>query len=174
LAVSLALNDTLSNFFAGLHLLLSRQIRNGDFIRLDSGQEGYVTDISLHNTTIQQLTNDVVIIPNTKISSAIVVNYTYGKLPDSAMLVPIEVDVDSNNDLDKLEALSRDVAIEVMQQVPGGVPNFKPLIYYKTLGGSTIHYTVTLKAQSYVNHYLLRHEFIKRLKHRLDIAAQTA
>lgn len=42
LAVGLALQDTLANLFAGIHLLLSRQVRPGDFVRLSSGEEGYV------------------------------------------------------------------------------------------------------------------------------------
>lgn len=67
LAVALALQDTLANLFAGVHVLLSRQIRPGDFVKLESGEEGYVADITWRNTTIRMLPNNLVIIPNSKI-----------------------------------------------------------------------------------------------------------
>ena len=43
LAVALALQDTLSNLFSGFYITLAGQIRVGDYIKLDSGEEGYVT-----------------------------------------------------------------------------------------------------------------------------------
>ncbi len=45
LSVALALQDTLSNFFSGSYLLIDRPVRPGEFVRLDSGQEGYVDAI---------------------------------------------------------------------------------------------------------------------------------
>src|SRR5688572_31306944 len=57
LAVALALQDTLSNLFAGLHIIASRQVRLGDYVKLDSGEEGYVTDIQWRNTSIRALAN---------------------------------------------------------------------------------------------------------------------
>jgi small-conductance mechanosensitive channel len=57
LAVALALQDTLSNLFAGFYISLAGQIRIGDYVKLDSGEEGYVTDISWRSTTIRALAN---------------------------------------------------------------------------------------------------------------------
>jgi small-conductance mechanosensitive channel len=53
LAVALALQDTLSNFFAGLQIIASKQITTGDFIKLNSGDEGYVADITWRYTNAQ-------------------------------------------------------------------------------------------------------------------------
>ena len=53
LAVALALQDTLANLFAGVHLLASRKIKIGDYVALESGQEGYVVDINWRNTSIR-------------------------------------------------------------------------------------------------------------------------
>jgi len=52
LAVSLALQGTLSNIFSGLNLIASRQIEVGDFVRLENGEEGYVEDITWMNITV--------------------------------------------------------------------------------------------------------------------------
>lgn len=69
LAVALALQDTLSNLFAGFYVSLSGQIRMNDYIKLESGEEGYVTDISWRSTTIRALPNNLIIVPNGKLAS---------------------------------------------------------------------------------------------------------
>ncbi len=71
LAVGLALQDTLANIFAGFYLIISKQVRTGDYVKLDDGHEGYVTDITWRNTTIKEISNNVIIVPNSKLSSAI-------------------------------------------------------------------------------------------------------
>ncbi|MCC6347545.1 MAG: mechanosensitive ion channel, partial [Nitrospirales bacterium] len=79
LAVALALKDTLSNLFAGLHILMERSLRIGDFVRLDAGQEGYIEDITWRTTRIRTLANNMVVIPNDKLAQSVVTNYC---LPD--------------------------------------------------------------------------------------------
>ena len=68
LAVGLALQDTLANFFAGIHILSSRQVRPGDFVRVESGEEGYVEDITWRYTTIRQLANNVTVVPKANLA----------------------------------------------------------------------------------------------------------
>jgi small-conductance mechanosensitive channel len=57
LAVALALQEPLANFFAGLFITLAGQIRVGDYVRLDSGQEGHVVDFSWRSTRLRMLAN---------------------------------------------------------------------------------------------------------------------
>jgi small-conductance mechanosensitive channel len=64
LAVALALQDTLTNLFAGFNVSMAKQIRVGDYIKLDTGQEGYVTDINWRTTSIRDFANNLIIIPN--------------------------------------------------------------------------------------------------------------
>jgi small-conductance mechanosensitive channel len=160
LAVALALQDTLSNFFAGLHIIISRQIRPGDYVRLESGEEGYVEDISWRTTTIRQLSNNTIIVPNSKLSSSIILNY---HLPESELAVLIDVGVSYESDLEHVEKVTLAVAKEVMKEVPGGVPDFEPLIRYHTFGDYSIKFTVILRAKDFSSQYLIKHEFIKRL-----------
>ncbi|MBP1750875.1 MAG: integral rane protein, partial [Deltaproteobacteria bacterium] len=63
LAVALALKDTLSNLFAGLHIIASKQVRPGDHIKLNSGEEGVVTDITWRSTTITSPARNIIIVP---------------------------------------------------------------------------------------------------------------
>jgi len=165
IAVALALQDTLSNTFAGIHILLSRQIKPGNYIKLNSGEEGFVTDISWRNTSIRMMSNNMVLIPNLKLSSAIVTNY---ELPDHEMTVPVNVGVSYSSDLEKVESTVCDVAREVMREVPGGVPEYEPFIRFHTFADSTIDFTVYLRVKSFPDQYIIKHEFVKRLNRRFD------
>jgi small-conductance mechanosensitive channel len=163
LAVALALQDTLSNLFAGLYVTIAGQIRVGDYVRLDSGEEGYVADFGWRSTRIRMLPNNLVLVPNAKLSQAIVTNYY---LPDRELAVRVDVGVDYGSDLVHVERVTCEVAKETLQSVPGGVVEFAPVIRYHTFGDSSINFTVILRAQEYRDQYLLKHEFIKRLHDR--------
>jgi len=163
LAVALALQDTLSNLFAGFHIIAARQIKVGDYVKLDTGEEGYVTDITWRTTKIRMLPNNVVLIPNEKLTKAIVTNYY---LPDREMAVLVNLGVHYNSDLEKVEKVTCEVAKEVMKTVTGGVPDFQPFIRFNTFGDSSINFTVILRAKEFVDQYLIKHEFIKRLQER--------
>jgi small-conductance mechanosensitive channel len=63
LAVALALQDTLSNLFAGVHILASRKVQPGDFIQLDNGMEGYVEDTNWRSTIVRQFPNNILVVP---------------------------------------------------------------------------------------------------------------
>src|SRR6202051_745151 len=76
LAVALALQDTLANFFAGVHILVETPIRLGGFIKLSSGEEGLVSDIGWRTTRVRTGMNNTIVIPNTKITSGILTNYS--------------------------------------------------------------------------------------------------
>lgn len=163
IAVALALQDTLSNIFAGLHIIATRQIRPGNYIRLDGGEEGYVTDITWRNTLVRTLPNNTVLIPNSKLAGAIVTNY-YLPATEMSFLVPVGVSYDS--DLEKVEQVTIEVAQELMQTVKGGVPEFEAFIRYHTFADFSINFSVILRAQEYTDQYLLKHEFVKRLHQR--------
>jgi len=163
LALALALQDTLSNLFAGFHIIVSRQIKPGDYIKLSTGEEGYVVDINWRNTLIKELSNNMIIIPNSKLSSTIVKNY---HIPENEIFIYIDVGISYDEDLEKVEKITIEVAKEVMKEVPGGVPEFEPFVRYKEFGEYSMNFTVVLKAKEFVNQYLLRHEFIKRLHKR--------
>jgi small-conductance mechanosensitive channel len=163
LAVALALQDTLGNLFAGLGIIAGHKIRVGEFVRLDTGQEGYIADITWRFTEIRQLSNNIVLVPNSKLAAAIVTNY-HRPSKDMAVLVNLGVAFDS--DLEQVERVTSDVATQVMREVPGGVPEFQPFIRYNDFGDSAIKFSVILRGQEFTDQYLIKHEFIKRLQQR--------
>ncbi|MDM7267628.1 MAG: mechanosensitive ion channel family protein [Aquificaceae bacterium] len=165
LAVALALRDTLENLFAGFHVLASGQIKVGDYIRLEGGEEGFVEDITWRNTVIRQPSNNLIIVPNSKLSSSIVINF---HKPDSELAVIVPVGVSYDSDLDRVERITIEVAKEVQREVEGAVPDFEPFIRYTAFGDFSINFNVILRAKDVPSQHVLRHEFIKRLKRRYE------
>jgi small-conductance mechanosensitive channel len=165
LAVALALQEPLANFFAGVFITLAGQVRVGDYLKLDTGQEGYVVDFSWRSTRLRMLANNLVIVPNAKLAQAIVVNH---HLPGRELAVLVEVGVDYASDLARVEAVVVDVGRQVMTEVSGGVPEFEPFLRYHTFAESSIDFTVILRAREFVDQYLVKHEFVKRLHARFD------
>ncbi|WP_078876861.1 mechanosensitive ion channel family protein [Streptomyces sp. 150FB] len=163
LAVALALQDTLANLFAGVHILVSKTVQPGDYIRLSSGEDGYVVDINWRNTVVRQITENLVIIPNAKLAGTIMTNY---HRPEQQMSLLIQVTVGYDSDLDHIERVTTEVAEEVMAEVTGGVPAHESLIRFHTFTESGVAFTVVLAALEFSDQYLLKHEFIKRLHRR--------
>jgi small-conductance mechanosensitive channel len=102
LAVALALQDTLANFFAGIHILIEEPIALGAFIHLSTGEEGVVTDIGWRTTRLRNGANNIVVIPNTKITSGILVNYN---LPETRLMAEVAVMVGFDADLDQVKRI---------------------------------------------------------------------
>lgn len=163
LAVALALQDTLANLFAGVHLLASKKVRVGDFIQLDTGEQGYIADITWRNTAIRQLPNNMLLVPNSRLASAVITNYYR---PQRELAVLVEVGVAYGSDLERVEQVVTEVGSEVMREVQGGVQAFRPLVRFHTFGDSSIDFTVILRGREVTDQYLLKHEFIKRLHRR--------
>lgn len=163
LAVSLALQATLTDLVSGMLLLATRQITVGDYVKLSSGEEGYVSDISWRTTTIRQLSNNIVIVPNSKMTSSSLTNFHTLSQTSS---VTMELGVSYNSDLDQVERVTIEVARDVMQTVQGGMPDFAPVVRFNTMGDYSIRFNVVMQAHEVTDQYLIKHEFIKRLRAR--------
>lgn len=163
LAVALALQDTLANFFSGLQILASRQIRIGDYIHLSDGQEGFVNDIGWRSATMKMLNNNMVIVPNTKLAQAIVTNYS---LQERDFAVRMTIGVAYESDLEHVERVTIEVAKDVAQRVEGADKNFEPLVRFHTFGDSSILFNVILRYHDYGAQFLAQHELVKALQKR--------
>ncbi len=163
LAAALALQDTLSNLFSGLQIVGSRQVRPGDYVKLESGDEGFVVDIGWRNTTIRAYANNMIIVPNAKLASSIITNYFQ---PQKEMGFGIPLGVSYDSDLAKVERVTVEVAKEVMRDVPGAATGFEPLVRFKKFGDFSIDFVAVLRVKEFVDQYLLTHEFIKKVHER--------
>jgi small-conductance mechanosensitive channel len=159
LAVALALQDTLSNLFAGLYIIITKNINIGDFIKFEDN-EGQITDITLRTTTIHTLQGNLVVVPNSKISSSTLTNYY---LPDKEIVVLVNIGVSYDSDLEFVEKITIEVAKETMINNEGGVKTFEPIIRYNAFADSSINFVVVMKATDFLFVSPLRHEFIKKI-----------
>lgn len=160
LALALALQDTFGNIISGLSLISSKQIQEGDYIQLDTGEGGYVYDISWRNTTIQTLDEDLIIIPNLKISNSTVINT--GK-PNKGVRLRINIGISYESDLDLVEKITIQVAKEVIAAHPKGVTEFDPILLFSTFAESSINYDIIMKITDFDGKREIKHDFIKKL-----------
>jgi small-conductance mechanosensitive channel len=160
LAVALALQDTLANLFAGVHILASKTVQPGDYIRLSSGEEGYVVDINWRNTVVRNLSNNLVIIPNGRLARTNMTNYTQ---PEQQLSVTVQVGVGYDSDLTQVERVTLEVVAGVMADINGAVPEHQGAVRFHTFAESRINFTVILGVGEFSDQYRIKHEFIKRL-----------
>lgn len=160
LAVALALQDTLSNLFSGINILLSKQIKMGDFIKLSTGEEGTVVDMNWRNTTIKHPSDNMVVVPNQKIATSIITNFA---LPYAECSIVIPVNVSYDSDLEHVEKVTSGVAKEIQMDTAGAVSNFEPFVRYGSFGECSITFNVILRIKTVADQHLIKHEFIKRL-----------
>ena len=159
MALALGLQETLANIFAGLHLILSKQVRINDYVKLNTGEEGCVTDITWRFTTIQSTAGNDIVVPNQKIASSILTNYNR---PQKEVAISVAVGVSYDSDLDKVERITIEVAKDVMEKIEPG-NDFDPSVRFHTFADSSINFNVNLRTHEFMNQYLLKHEFIKAL-----------
>jgi small-conductance mechanosensitive channel len=158
--LSLALREPLANLFAGMVIIASNKVRLGDYVRLTSGEEGHVTDIRWSDTSILSILNNLVVIPNSQITSSLVTNFNR---PDPELLILFEFFVGYNNDLQRIEQIAAEVALEVVTELDGGVSEYEPLIRFNAFQDSSIKFLVIFRAKTFVDQYLLKHELGKRI-----------
>ena len=163
LATALALQDTFANLFSGINILVSKQIKMGDFVKLSTGDEGHVVDMNWRNTTIKTPTENMVVVPNQKIATSIITNYAL-PFAESSISIPMGVCYGSN--LNQVEKVTAAVAKEILQEAEGGVKSFDPLVRYCGFAESNINFNVILRVKTVTDQNFIRHEFIKRIYER--------
>ncbi|HOM72102.1 MAG TPA: mechanosensitive ion channel family protein [Armatimonadota bacterium] len=163
LAAGLALQDTIANLFSGFYLMVDRSVRTGDYIKLDTGDEGFVEYVGWRNTKIRVWANNIVLIPNAKLVQSVITNYT---LPSPDLSVYVWCSVGYDNDLDFVEKVTLDAAKEVISKVPGADTTYNPVVRFKEFGDYSIKLLLIIRAEDVSAQYLLHHECMKALHKR--------
>jgi small-conductance mechanosensitive channel len=161
LAVALALQSSLTNLFAGIHILVEKPIHVGDYIKLESGQEGYVADIGWRTTRIRMLPNNLVIVPNAKLAETILTNY---HLPEKRMSLLIPISVSYESDPTRIEAILLAEVAAALDQIPGLLAEPAPFVrFIPGFGESSLDFTLIVQVNEFVDQYLVQHELRKRI-----------
>jgi len=172
-AVALALQETLSNFFAGLYLLADRPINPGDYIKLDSGQEGYVVRVGWRATSIRPLSYNMVFVPNSVLAKAVITNYS---LPDESIALSIRVGVAYGTDAWRVEQVLVEIAQQAAQPGEAGGDRVDGLLadpppsarLIPGFGNSTLDFTLNVQVRRFVDQYAVQSELRKRILDRFQ------
>ncbi|MFC2007078.1 mechanosensitive ion channel family protein [Chloroflexota bacterium] len=160
LAVALALQPTLSNFFAGTQIVSDRVVHVGDYIELDSGATGYVIDIGWRSTRVRTTYNNLMIIPNSRLVDSIITNY---HSPDMELAVIVESGVSYSSDLAKVENIVLKIARGIIEELPETVKTREPWFGYDEFGDSNINFWVWLYAKDRLSAFRIKSELIKHI-----------
>lgn len=170
LAVGLALQETLSNFFAGLHLISDKPINVGDYIEFEgipgaSKVSGYVEDIGWRSTKCRTRQNTVVVVPNAKLSQSVIVNFSRLGKP---LMVPIQFRVPFDSDLEKVEHAITEAALLISHKTRGAIEDADSVVRFHTPieDGITVHVEMGVESVEDRDHVIS--EFLKAVKKRLD------
>ena len=166
-AVALALQETLSNLFAGLYLLADHPISPGDYIKLDSGQEGYVLKVGWRSTKMRTLGNNMVVVPNSAMAKAVIINYS---TPEPRMSLAVNVSVAYGTDLNLVERVLLDIAMKAATDgVEGLLRTPEPSVrLIPGFGASSLDFSLNVQVRRFVDQYWVQHELRKRIVERFQ------
>ena len=165
LAVALAIQPTLSNVFAGTYVATENVISPGDYIELEGGIAGYVIEVSLRSTRIRTWENQLVVIPNSRLAESIVTNYSEPTPPINVFLT---CRVSYSSDLDRVEAVSRDVMARVLEESPHAVKDYGSYFAFDTFGESNVDFWLFIQAKDRLASFELRSELVNELHRRFS------
>lgn len=165
LAVALALQDTLSNLFAGFYVSISGLVRIGDYIRLNSGEEGYIRDINWRSTTMLTRFNNLVVIPNSKLGQAIFTNYF---LPDGRIVMSMLCGVGPDSDIDQVASLLTEEACAGAKEITSVLADPPPSVRFNPgpWDGALI-FQIVFSVGQFVDQPVARSEMRTRIFRRL-------
>lgn len=163
LAVALAFQDTLANVFAGVNLTAARQIRVGDFVSVDGKTEGFIVDIGWRMTTLRQLDDLLVFIPNKRLGEATMTNFSR---PDAAMWISLAFRVALDADPARVEACVLDELIAARADTPG-LREDAPLLRLREIGPSALEYGAHVAIVTFTDRFALRSRLLTRVLLRL-------
>lgn len=159
IAVALALQDTLGNFFAGVHILMDKPFREDDYVKLDSGAEGVVTEIGWRTTRLHTPTENEIVIPNSKMAGAILENYSN---PKDFTTVSYEIGVDYREDIEAVERIIRE-SLEEAAAKTSLIDEKTIWVRFQSFGDFSLNFKYGYNIKGYVNRFAALKEVNKLL-----------
>lgn len=167
LAVALAVQDILGNLFSGIILTFGKQIKIGDFIKIDEETQGFIEDITLRTTVIKRAFDGaIVIVPNSSVVNASIINFKEGHNGSYGVAIPVGVSYDAN--LKKVREITMKVAKEVVDEIDEADRDFEPIMRFESFGDSAINFKVLFKSKSILGRFAIVDRFIEKLKNAYD------
>lgn len=161
IALALAAQDIIGNFFGGVIIAIDKPFHMGDRVRINTFF-GDVVGLGPRSTRIKTMDNQIVTIPNSTITSSVITNYS---MPDATLKIRIPFSVAYNSDIDKVTEILLGIAREAAEKTPWVPAEPAPSVYFLEFGESaltgqlilwTTNYDYSWDVQDWVNRRILR------------------
>ncbi len=133
LAVAFAAQDSLGNLFAGISIMLDRPFCKGDRVQLADGRLGDVVEIGLRSTKILTFDHTQIVIPNSQIAGASIINYSY---PNPRFKIRQTVGVAYGSDVKRV----KEVLLEICREHPKVLDEPSPCVYFTEFADSSLNF----------------------------------
>ena len=145
LAFALAAQDLISNFYGGVIITIDKPFKVGDRVKVEQ-YYGDVIDIGPRSTRLKTLDNQIITIPNNKMTTNYVTNYSE---PDQKLRISIPVSVAYGTDPEKVKELLLDIADSVIQQTRYLLEEPAPQVFFSEFGESGLKFMLYVWAKKY-------------------------
>jgi len=145
LALALAAQDLISNFFGGAIITVDKPFKIGDRIKVDA-YTGDVVSVGARSTRIKTLDSQIVTIPNNKITSNIIVNYAE---PDQTLRITIPVSVAYGSDIPRVKQILLEIAQDVITNTDILLAEPVPKVFFLEFGDSSLKFVLYVWAKVY-------------------------
>ncbi len=161
LVVAFAAQDTLSNFFSGMHLLLDRPFTIGDVLELESGEYCRVEDVGMRSTKLYNIReHEMIVLPNNSIANQQIKNLAE---PDTKKRLAIRIGVAYGSDIKKVKEILYDV-IEDQKSVITDEEELEPAVMFSDFGESSLKFTLRF----WIDDYLEQWNVASNIRDRID------
>lgn len=160
LAIGLAFQGTLSNFSAGVMLLIFKPFKIGDYVQV-GGQEGFIVELEMFSTEIKTVDNKKVIIPNSSIFGSIIINFTHY----DTRRVTVSVGTSYSADIDETRKTLESVASKIELAISDPAPQ----VFLASLGDSSVDWQVRVWCKT-EDYWTLYQKLVREVKVTLDNA----
>ncbi len=145
LAIALAAQDFLSNFFGGAIIAVDKPFKMNDRITIDQFT-GDVICVGARSTRIRTVDNQVVTFPNKKIMDSYVINHAQ---PDALLKVRVNVGVAYGSDVDKVRRILAEIAHDAAWEHPFIVDTKDPIVYFLDFGESSLNFQLVVHTNDF-------------------------
>ena len=162
LVIAFAAQDTLSNFFSGIHLLLDRPFRIGDIILLEAGEYCRVENVGMRSTKLYSLfDHELIILPNNSVANQKIINIVK---PDTRIRKTIKVGVAYGSDLDKVKKILMEVAKDHKEVVND--TGFEPVVRFTNFGESSLNFILLVWIDDVMQQWAVLSDLHSEIDHR--------
>lgn len=149
IGLGFGLQGVVANFFAGLVIIITRPIKEGDFVLVE-GLEGTVLQIRIISTVINTIRNETIIVPNSELVNKSVYNNSYD---DRSVVIRNDIGVSYRSDMEAVEAL----LMQLAERCPWRVSSKRPVVRLKEFGNSSVNFAIFTMIKDVEEKYAAHH-----------------